>query len=123
MFNKRRQSRDKNVIADIVRTAENKNIYVSKYSKALFKDIQTITFDCTTIFDKSIRDCIFIENITPDNIFDFVDTLIIYRWNTNYPYDVQFDFDLSNFKLTSTIDFIGHSHKQITKEIYKNEEV
>jgi len=123
MFNKRRQSRDKNVIADIISTAENRNIYVSEYSKALFGNIQTVTFDYSTIFSNSIGDCIFIEDIIPDNIFDFIDTLIIYRWNTNYPYDVQFEFDLSKFRLTNHIDFIGNSHKQITKEVYKNEKV
>ncbi len=123
MFNKRRQSRDKNVIADIVKTAENRKIYVSEYSKSLFSENSVVIFNNSTVFKMDYDDYVFIENLIPENIINFTKTLIIYRWNTDYPYDMQFEIDLSKFKLISSSDFVGNSHKKITKEIYKNEKI
>lgn len=122
MFNKRRQSRDKNVIEDILKITGNRRLYVSEYSKTLFGNIAT-TFNELTMFQKADNKCVFIENIIPNNILQFTETLIIYRWNTDYPYDKQFEVDLSHFKLISSTDFVGNSHKLITKEIYKNEKI
>lgn len=121
IFNKRRQSKDKNVIADIIKTIEDKKIYVSEYSKPLFPANTTQPLTSSTIFYNTDNTYIFAEDILPENILSRTDNLIIYRWNTDYPYDIQFNYDLSQFKLTASIELIGNSHKTITKEIYIND--
>ena len=43
----------------------------------------------------------------------------LYKWNRDYPADFYFDIDYANdYKLETTLDFVGTSHEKITKEVY-----
>lgn len=56
--------------------------------------------------------------VTP--ILERIESLVFYRWDRVYPADQWLDLDLKgDFKLVSTLDFAGHSHKTITKEVYQ----
>ncbi len=121
MFNRRRQSRDRVLIDDIVKTVGEARLFIDGYSEALFagKPIDvTVSDDMSSVAEKG--DFCFVENSSVAAL-GCIDELIIYRWNREYPADMFFDIDIEKcgFKLKSTDEFAGYSHKKITKEIYK----
>ncbi len=119
-FNKRRQSRDRVLISDLVNTTTG-NIYVSEYSLPLFNEYK----DRIVIADDPLSQCpsgklCFVEMTELVPYIDDIDTLIVYNWNRHYPTDKALDIDLKDgsFTLASSTEFIGSSHEKITKEIY-----
>ncbi len=116
MFNNRRQSRDKEVYADIIKSFE--CIGVSPYSASLFAEFN----DKIKVSDKlSAQNTYFIEDMNIEAFYNEIDEIIIYRWNRVYPADRYFNIDLSHYSLISSNDFTGISHDKITKEIYKRQ--
>ena len=121
-FNKRRQSRDRILIRDLVSTLSDK-IYVSEYSLPLFDEYK----DRIVVADDPLAHCpdggcCFVEMVELMPYIEEIDTLIVYNWNRHYPADKTLDIDLENgkFSLASSTEFVGSSHEKITKEIYKN---
>ena len=119
-FNKRRQSRDRILIRDLVGTLSDK-IYVSEYSLPLFDEY----IDRIVVADDPLRECpdggcCFVEMTELMPYIDDISTLIVYNWNRHYPADKTLDIDIKNgaFALTSNTEFVGSSHEKITKEIY-----
>lgn len=95
---------------------------MNEYSKKLFTnltDTDVIRVD-EAFLDKSHSVC-FVENqdITP--YLPKIDTLVLFRWNRDYPADFFFTVDLSQWNLISAEDFEGTSHEKITMEVYKKE--
>lgn len=119
MFNKRRQSRDANLIDDLIELIGSSELYISNYSKPLFEKYNSaqIIDDPSSILKKDAY--YFLEGNTDDIPLNYIDELVIYKWNRHYPADVHFNIDLSLFKLDSVFDFEGSSHKKITREVYK----
>ena len=122
LFNHRRLSRDKRVCEKILDYSNKKELWMNEYSKKLFTnlaDAETIRVD-EEFLDKSQSIC-FVENqdITP--YLSKVDTIILFRWNRDYPADFFFTVDLSQWNLISTEEFEGTSHEKITMEVYKKE--
>ena len=121
LFNNRRQSRDRVLIDDIIKTVKDNKIYIEEYSEILFNNspckyiISSIPLD-----EAGISDYCFIERYHLSSYIDSISELIIYRWNRNYPHDFDFDINIteSNFKIVSTDEFKGSSHEKITKEVY-----
>ena len=121
MFNHRRQSRDRVLIEDVIRTVSNENLYITKYSEQLFSEVGKL-YSVVDDFDFiSERDYAFLEDRCPSKYKDNIDKIIIYRWNRAYPFDMRFDIDLEKegFKLLDHVDFAGYSHEKITKEIFE----
>lgn len=119
MFNHRRQSRDRVLIADMVAHTQDAPLWVSPYSEELFgTDCSTLFVSATPIKDAA-NDYCFVENTPLPNNLDGVDELIIYRWNRLYPSDVFFTCDTSAFRLVQSTEFVGSSHDNITKEIWR----
>lgn len=121
MFNRRRVSRDREVIADICRDAENCTLYVSEYSAPLFEDARiqpTVSSDFLNIARKG--DICFVESEALMPYLSKMTVLTVYKWNRRYPSDVKLDIDpvKSGFKLLSVNEFAGYSHEKITKEVY-----
>ena len=120
-FNKRRQSRDKNLIADLCDKTTGA-IYVSEYSAPLFSEHE----DRIAIVENPIEQCpdggiCFVEMTHLLDHVDDISKLIIYHWNRLYPSDKKLDIDLrfSGFKMTAKYEFAGNSHDKITKGIYE----
>ena len=121
LFNKRRQSRDRVLIENLMSLIGTKALYITAFSQKLFDSYSNVK-----IIDSP-------ENL-PEDAFFFVESLplspfckkiekmIIYRWNRSYPADLYLDTPPSKIglKLTSTVDFEGHSHEKITREIYSS---
>lgn len=123
MFNKRRQSRDKVLIEDVVKNVVGGNLLMTPYSEPLFanSDIDAFFLSEYILDEADPEDYCFIENKALLPYSDRIDELIIYRWNRTYPADMHLDIDPEalSLKLVSTTEFAGSSHEKITKELYK----
>ena len=112
-FNERRQSRDRYVIRDIVRTTKDGVLHINSYSKELFNEKlckYVVSDDYFT--DAKEGEYCFVENHIVDQ--RRINHLIVYRWDKVYPTDYK--FDLSEWKLKSSEEFQGYSHDTIIKE-------
>lgn len=120
LFNNRRQSRDSAIVKDIAAMAGDK-LYMSAYSKKLFKNYDGITVGEAFPYSEKEGDFCFAECEIPQSAADSAEGFIIYRWNKLYPQDVTFGISLpqNGFTLESSEDFKGTSHDKITKEIWK----
>lgn len=120
MFNNRRQSRDRILIADLVRYADGRTVRVSPYSAPLFPEdtpALSVVSDPQNVAEQG--ELYFCEEHDPVQIADRVEEIVIYRWNRLYPSDLRFTLDLGKFTLVGTECFVGSSHEKITKEIWK----
>lgn len=120
LFNHRRQSRDANVIKDIEGTVGNSIVFVHSYSESLFAGTKAkLKIADNFLSVAGNDDFCFVENASVKAYENRITKLIIYKWNRDYPSDFRFDIDYGNdFKLESSVDFIGTSHEKITKEVY-----
>lgn len=118
-FNERRQSRDRYVIRDILEMTKDSVLYINSYSEELFENHRKEYIISDDYFSDAKEDeyC-FVENHILDQ--SVTDQLIVYRWDKVYPTDYR--LNLSNWKLVSTLEFIGYSHDKITKEVYVKDE-
>ena len=120
-FNKRRQSRDRLLIADLCENTDGV-IYVSPYSAPLFEEYSKRV----AVLDSPLADCpidstCFVEMTELKDHIDDISALTVYRWNRHYPSDKKLDIDIEScgFTLSHSYEFVGKSHDKITKEIYK----
>lgn len=123
LFNNRRQSKDNNLIVHISNMIGDKKLWITEFSKNLYKE--KINYNLLKLDDVSKiseDEFCFIENISPSVLEKNVEEIIIYNWNRNYPADFYFDINLDNWILKSQIDIIGSSHSKITQKIYKRGE-
>lgn len=119
MFNKRRQSRDSELIKDLISLAGERKILISPFSETLFSGYE----DSITVCDDPVgaagdEDICFIENIEPSVFEDKISGIILYRWNRRYPSDMKLSIDISGYKLKEQTEFPGSSHEKITREEY-----
>lgn len=118
LFNKRRQSRDITVVYDILQNLRNNKLYISEFSKNLFKDFENVKVTDELLEEAGRDDFCFLEDRDLSGYANRVSEIIIYRWNRVYPADVYFKFPFNNMKLTEVSEFAGNSHEKITKEVY-----
>ena len=121
-FGGRRQSRDRVLCEDVVKTVRERGgmLYLSSYSAPLFDGMSTAEARVseTYLADAGENDFCFCERESLAPCLENIQTLIVYRWNRHYPSDKKLDVDLSGFTLQSRCDFAGSSHDNITKEVY-----
>ncbi len=122
LFGGRRLSRDREVISDIARTAGDEPVFVSEYSEGLFSnsDVSVIAVS-DPLSSAGEGDFTFIEDGKIRREIGRVESVIIYRWNRKYPFDVKIDTDPAKegFSLDESVDIKGHSHEKITREIWR----
>ena len=120
-FNKRRQSRDRVLLADIKAMTEGEVLLASPFSEKLLTEHK---IDAKIKKDPLGRakknDYCFIEDIPARPYLSEISEIIIYKWNRRYPTDMTFDIspEADGFTLSSVTEFAGSSHEKITKEIY-----
>ena len=120
MFNHRRQSRDRVLIADMVQHVGETPLWISPYSAPLFgEDCPSLRISPAPIKDAGENDYCFVEDTPLPQRMEDVNELLIYRWNRLYPSDVFFTCNTSAFSLAESHEFVGSSHDNITKEIWK----
>ena len=113
MFNKRRQSRDKILIEDVLELCKGEKLYTNEYSAKLFSEISVEVIENTAEIEDGY--C-FAENFLVDE--ENVEEIIVYKWNRLYPADTYFNINLENWTLAEVVDFEGSSHEKITRERY-----
>ena len=119
LFNKRRQSKDKKVIEDILNTIK-EDIYINTFSEDLFEEyLELPNIHVVDGISPNNESYYFIEDINLKDYEEDINNIIIYKWNRVYPKDLTFEIDLSKYNLESEEEFVGNSHEKITKQIYK----
>lgn len=113
MFNNRRQSRDKILISDMLGLCKGEKLYINEYSLKLFPENSVEIFKD---FEDVEEGYCFAENFTVNE--EYVEEIIVYKWNRLYPADTYFNIDLEKWNLTEVVDFEGSSHEKITRERY-----
>lgn len=119
LFGGRRQSRDRVLIADMVRhTGE--WLLISPFSKILFEGY-VVRVSESPLDTAGDGDYVFIENEDALPYLDKIDEIIIYNWNRTYPRDFLFKIEPKScgFTLAETSELVGSSHEKITKEVYR----
>ncbi len=120
LFGGRRQSRDKAVTEDIVRTVGENMLYISPFSAALFNGFSEKTIITESIEDIKEDAFCFVENIDVGSVKSKINKVIIYKWNRRYPADKYFDQTVLDGKSPKSVfSFKGNSHDKITKEVYE----
>ena len=122
LFNSRRQSRDRVLIADIMNGLGDKRIYISSFSRLLFEGYEGRYIIKDDVPNGLCRDDVcFIENVDINPYIKEINSITLYRWNRVYPRDFSFDTgNLANgFTMRETCDFEGYSHEKITKEVFE----
>ena len=119
MFNHRRQSRDRVLIADMLQHVGTAPLWVTPYSAPLFpEDCASLQVVPDPAKVAGENDYCFVEDAPLPQGLENVNELLIYRWNRLYPSDVFFTCDTSAFCLAKSDEFVGSSHDNITKEIW-----
>ncbi len=121
LFNHRRQSKDREVIADIGEFLKG-TLYLTKYSESLFAN-KEIPYVCVEHPSEIAEDdgVFFAESTDFLSCLDNVKQITVYWWNRHYPSDVrlEIDFQAEGFTSVEAVDLVGFSHEKITKETFK----
>ena len=115
LFNNRRQSRDKAVLADL-----GSPLFADAFSEKLLAGLSWSPAP-EKLADLPEEGCFFLEDRKPEEALEAASALVIYRWNRHYPADVRWEADPAEwgFALAETTEFPGSSHETITKEVYR----
>lgn len=121
LFNRRRQSRDREVTADIIAEGLNGRLLIEERSETLFADAEKygIVVSDNISEEAGKNDCCFIERKPDEALLAKADELILYFWNRKYPGTAFFKFDSDMWEPVSEIEFRGRSHSKITKRRYR----
>ncbi len=125
LFNKRRQSRDRILLEDLLAMVKETGqlLWIAPFSVKLFGADEEMcpffTVDETFLEKANEQDFCFVENMPLQQYEDNIESLIIYRWNRKYPADTYLDIDLTKWKVEETKEFAGSSHEKITREVYR----
>lgn len=122
LFNKRRQSKDAEVIRDIEKLVSDGVLFICDFSSSLFADSLVSAIAVTDpLVSAGAGDFAFIEERRLSEHKEKISRLVIYRWNRKYPADFYLDTDpeKEGMKLVDTLDFTGKSHEKITREIWE----
>lgn len=119
LFNNRRQSRDKVLLADIMEELGDKKLNISPFSQMLFSEYgDKIIVEEDFLNKASPESVCFAENCSFSEFSEKISEVTVYKWNRVYPTDFKCDIDFSKFKIADKKDFKGHSHDKITKISY-----
>ena len=113
LFNRRRCSQDRAVIADILAEFPPSDLCVSAYSAPLFEGAQVILQPA----DAKDR-VLFLEDLPLSPALALTKKLIVYRFDRVYPANVRLQIP-QEFALTESREFTGYSHDKITREVYE----
>lgn len=124
-FNKRRQSRDRNMISFVCDVLSGAKIRIKEYSLPLFEGF---TLRGLSVHDEDFLseagddDYCFVE--VEDDFLNYkedISEIILFKWNRKYPSDKflpEIEELHPDFKMVETMDFQGNSHDIITLEVW-----
>lgn len=119
MLNKRRQSRDSELLKHLFQVAGEQKVMVHSFSQKLLKDYAEQIIVQDDFLDMAqTGDICFVENQHLEMYIDKIEAIYVYRWNRDYLSDFDLDIDLSVWNKTVVNEFAGSSHDCITVEKY-----
>lgn len=119
-FNRRRQSMDRLLRADLLSSAGEAPLWVSPYTAGQFDPPPANLRPAEDFLDRAgAGEWCFAEFPPLAPALDRAEGLVVYRWNRTYPADRYLDFaPADRFRPVSALEFPGSSHEKITKEVY-----
>lgn len=90
---------------------------MNAYSAKLFENNPQICVSETFLEQKDAICFVEDQDVTP--YLPEIDTIILFHWNRDYPADLFFTVDLSEWNRIHQEEFAGKSHDKITMEVYK----
>lgn len=122
LFNRRRVSRDKEIIKKIAELTNGEKLWMSEYSKPLFEGADNVAVDNAFLEKIGEGEWCFLESADILPLKENIKTVTLFKYNRKYPSDTKFPKELlSNATLTKTEEFKGNSHEKITMEVYSLE--
>ena len=120
-FNNRRQIKDRQIIADLVKRFGSGGVFIGEYSARLFEGYDNVTVSADPIADCADGASCFIESPELLESISHCDTVVIYTWGLPYPADRFFEVDLVSlgFKRISKDKLATEIHNKVTREVYK----
>lgn len=120
LFDGKRQSRDRGLIENLLDFVGKERLFISPFSKILFEGKSVVISD-NPLDQAGKGDFVFLEDLFLLPYLDKIEEIIIYKWNRTYPRDVLLDLLPERYGLTlvERLDFVGTSHKKITREVYR----
>ena len=118
LFNRRRQSQDRVLRDYLLQLVGENRLLMNEYSGKQFEPAESICISENFLEEAREEDFCFIEDQPLLPYLKQLDSLILCRWNRNYPGDFFLDLDLGSWTLDSTREFPGSSHEKITVEVY-----
>ncbi len=120
-FGGRRQSMDRVLRADLLAAAEGRSLRMSPYTAKQFDPLPpNAVVGEDFLQGAGEEDFCFAEFPPLAPWLKDTKVIYLYRWNRVYPADAWLDFDpvSAGFVLREQVEFPGHSHKLLTKEVY-----
>jgi hypothetical protein len=122
MFNKRRQSQDRVLRERVLQLTSGHRLWMNHYSAKMFEgsDAPQINTDDAFLDEAAPGDYCFVEDQGVARYEQWIEKIILFKWNRVYPADQRFDLPLAEqgWRLSQTTEFAGSSHEKITEEVY-----
>ena len=120
LFDGKRQSRDRVLIEDLMDFIGSSRLIITPESAPLF-DVFKVEINDAPFDVAQADDFVFCEVGGLLAHLERINEVVIYKWNRTYPRDVLLDLLPweHGFKLIDRFDFVGSSHKKITREVYR----
>lgn len=120
LFNNRRLSQDSVLSGKIIEMSKHSKLWLCRFSYTLFDKMDTanINIDDNFLSEAAQGEYCFIENKALLPYEKWIEKIIVFRWNRDYPSDMKLDIDLSKWNIAESCEFEGNSHKKITMEVY-----
>ncbi len=118
-FNRRRQSRDRAMLARLSEVTRGAPVWMNSSTAKLFDPLPPLARVAEDFLDRAGQgEYCFAENTDLAPLADRLEGLVLYRWNRAYPADRRLGLDPGAFRLVRRTDFPGSSHEKITEEVY-----
>lgn len=121
LFGGRRQSKDQYLRQRLLELVQPNRLWMNGFSAKQFEPTDAIQVAEDFLDAAPQEDWCFVENVDILQYKDKIRYIAVYRWNRLYPSDTQFPVEAfcQNWQKISTRAFPGHSHDEITEEIYQ----
>lgn len=118
----KRQSQDELQRKNLFELIGNSKFFLTENSFDLYQDFE-FNFEIISEKTEILEDSVFLyEGEELERFLPFVDEIICYFWNRDYPFDETFEeFLKPNWKKKESFEFEGKSHEKITRKIFKRE--
>ena len=118
----KRQSQDELQRKNLFELIGNAKLFLTKYSYDLYTDFE-FNFEIIDENTEIVEDAVFLyEGEFLERFLPYVDEIIVYFWNRDYPFDETFEEFLNDdWKAREIFEFKGKSHEKITRKMFLKE--